>query len=105
MYYNKIHNTLATTGSWNEVSTISPLAFTMAMEVITDDYMDDMLTLISTVPCPKHLLEKLHDIITWSQMKLKHGKSRFYINESPILIVSNQPIKIDNVRSLHASNC
>lgn len=103
-----------------------PLAFTMAMEMIIQaskwaiggkhlhagqllppicDYIDDMLTLISTVTCHKHLLEKLHDIITWAQMKLKHGKSRFYINELPILIVSKQPIKTGKVRSVHASNC
>lgn len=65
--------------------TISPLAFTMAMEVIIRAskwvvggerlqsgqrlppiraYMDDMTTLTSTVACTKHLLGKLQANIT-----------------------------------------
>ncbi|KAJ8403133.1 hypothetical protein AAFF_G00360490 [Aldrovandia affinis] len=77
--------------------TISPLAFTMAMEVIIRAskwvvggerlqsgqrlppiraYMDDMTTLTSTIACTKHLLGKLQANITWARMKFKPSKSR-----------------------------
>ncbi len=77
--------------------TISPLAFTMAMEIIIRAskwvvggerlqcnqrlppiraYMDDLTTLTTTVPCTKRLLEKLHQNITWARMKLKPSKCR-----------------------------
>ncbi len=77
--------------------TISPLAFTMAMELIIRAskwvvggerlqsgqrlppiraYMDDMTTLTSTIACTKCLLVKLHANITWARMKLKPSKSR-----------------------------
>ena len=77
--------------------TISPLAFTMAMEVIIRAskwvvggerlqsgyrlppiraYMDDMTTLTSTVACTKHLLGKLQANIAWARMKFKPSKSR-----------------------------
>ena len=98
--------------------TISPLAFTMAMEVIIRAskwvvggerlecgqrlppiraYMDDMTTLTSTLACTKHLL---------ARMKLKPSKSRsisivkgklvdqrFYIDDTPIPLVSELPVK------------
>ena len=107
--------------------TISPLAFTMAMEVIIRAskwvvggermkcgqrlppiraYMDDMTTLTSTVACTKHLLGKLHANITWARMKFKPSKSRsisivkgkltdqrFHINNAPIPLVSELPVK------------
>ncbi|CAM4720493.1 unnamed protein product [Leuciscus chuanchicus] len=107
--------------------TISPLAFTMAMEMIIRAsrwvvggerrkdgqrlppiraYMDDMTTLTSTIACTKRLLAKLHSNITWARMKLKPSKSRsisiikgkltdqrFNINETPIPLVSEQPVK------------
>ena len=107
--------------------TISPLAFTMAMEVIIQAskwvvggvrletgqrlppiraYMDDMTTLTSTIPCTKRLLGKLHTNITWARMKFKPSKSRsisiikgkvvdqrFCIGETPIPMVSEQPVK------------
>lgn len=107
--------------------TISPLAFTMAMEVIIQAskwfiggkrlqseqqlppiraYMDDITTLNSTIACTKHLLEKLHSNITWVRMKLKPSKSksisivkgklvdqRFHIDETPIPMVTELPIK------------
>ncbi|KAK0142426.1 hypothetical protein N1851_019805 [Merluccius polli] len=77
--------------------TISPLAFTMAMEIMIraskwvvggerlqgnqrlppiQVYMDDLTTLTTTVPCTKRLLEKLHQNITWARMKLKPSKCR-----------------------------
>ncbi|CDQ81793.1 unnamed protein product [Oncorhynchus mykiss] len=77
--------------------TISPLAFTMAMEVIirasrwvvggerTKEglrlppiraYMDDMTTLTTTAACTRRLLAKLQDNIKWAQMKIKPSKSR-----------------------------
>ena len=98
--------------------TISPLAFTMAMEVIIRAskwvvggerlecgqrlppiraYMDDMTTLTSTLACTKHLL---------ARMKLKPSKSRsisivkgklvdqrFYIDDTSIPLVSELPVK------------
>ncbi|KAJ8390061.1 hypothetical protein AAFF_G00110750 [Aldrovandia affinis] len=92
------------TTSWQSVEvgimagcTISPLAFTMAMEVIIRAskwvvggerlqsgqrlppiraYMDDMTTLTSTIACTKHLLGKLQANITWARMKFKPSKSR-----------------------------
>ncbi|KAJ8346703.1 hypothetical protein SKAU_G00281040 [Synaphobranchus kaupii] len=75
--------------------TISPLAFTMAMELIIRAskwvaggqrlrqqlppiraYMDDITTLTTTVPCTKRLLTKLHQNITWARMKIKPSKCR-----------------------------
>ena len=77
--------------------TISPLAFTMAMEVIirasrwvvggerTKEglrlppiraYMDDMTTLTTTAACTRRLLAKLQDNIKWARMKIKPSKSR-----------------------------
>ncbi|KAL1279297.1 hypothetical protein QQF64_025970 [Cirrhinus molitorella] len=77
--------------------TVSPLAFTMAMEIIIRAskwvvggerlqcnqrlppiraYMDDLTTLTTTVPCTRRLLEKLHQNITWARMKLKPSKCR-----------------------------
>lgn len=77
--------------------TISPLAFTMAMEVIiraskwvvggqwADSglrlpplraYMDDITTLTTTVPCTRRLLGKLEENIRWARMKIKPSKSR-----------------------------
>lgn len=71
--------------------TTSPLAFTMAMEIIIrasrwvvggarllsgqklppiQAYMDDLTTLTTTGPCTKRLLEKLHQNITGARMKL-----------------------------------
>lgn len=77
--------------------TISPLAFTMAMEVIIRAscwvvggeqlkpglrlppiraYMDDMTTLTSTIACTRQLLRKLQENIEWARMKFKLSKSR-----------------------------
>ncbi len=77
--------------------TISPLAFTMAMEVIIrasrwvvggeqtknwirlppiQEYMDDMTTLTTTAASTRRLLEKLQENIKWAQMKIKPNKSR-----------------------------
>ena len=77
--------------------TISPLAFTMAMEVIIRAskwvvggerltsgirlppiraYMDDMTTMTTTVPCTRRLLGKLQENITGARMKFKPSKSR-----------------------------
>lgn len=90
--------------SWQRVEvgimagcTISPLAFTMAMEIIirasrwvvggerTADgirlppiraYMDDMTTLTTTAACTRRLLGKLQENIKWARMKIKPSKSR-----------------------------
>lgn len=77
--------------------TVSPSAFTMAMEVIiraskwvvggerTRDglrlppiraYMDDMTTLTTTAACTKRLLGKLQKNINWAQIKIKPSKSQ-----------------------------
>ncbi|KAL7877269.1 hypothetical protein SRHO_G00039140 [Serrasalmus rhombeus] len=77
--------------------TISPLAFTLAMELIIRAsawvvgkervdgglrlppiraYMDDMTTITSTKPCTKRLLEKLQSNTSWAGMKIKPCKSR-----------------------------
>ena len=77
--------------------TISPLAFTMAMEVIIRAsrwvvggqqlkaglrlppiraYMDDMTTLTTTMPCTRRLLKKLQENLEWARMKIKPSKSR-----------------------------
>lgn len=107
--------------------TISPLAFTMAMEVIIRAskwvvgverlqggqwlppiraYMDDLTTLTSTVPCTRQLLAKLQDNISWARMEFKPSKSRsisivggkltnqrFYLGETPIPMILEQPVK------------
>lgn len=75
--------------------TISPLTFTMAMEVIiqaswwvvgrekfkpglrlppTTAYMDDMTTLTTTKTCASWLLEKSQENIEWARMKIKPSK-------------------------------
>lgn len=77
--------------------TISPLAFTMAMEVIIRAskwvvggkrlksgvrlppiraYMDDMTTVTTTTSCTRRLLGKLQENITGARMKIKPSKSR-----------------------------
>lgn len=77
--------------------TVSPLAFTMAMEVIIRAskwvvsgqrlnpsarlpplraYMDDITTLTTTVPCTRRLLRKLQENISWARMRIKPSKSR-----------------------------
>ncbi|KAK0146192.1 Retrovirus-related Pol polyprotein from type-2 retrotransposable element R2DM [Merluccius polli] len=92
------------TTSWQRLNvgimagcTISPLVFTMAMEVIIRAskwvvggqrgdsgfrlpplraYMDDITTLTTTVPCTRRLLRKLEENISWARMKIKPSKSR-----------------------------
>lgn len=77
--------------------TISPLAFTMAMEVIIHAsqwvvggqklklgfrllpiraYMDDVTILITTKACATQLLNKLQENIQWAQIEIKPSKSR-----------------------------
>ncbi len=77
--------------------TISPLAFTMAMEVIIRAsrwvvggqklksglrlppiraYMDDMTILTTTKACTRRLLNKLQENIQWARMEIKPSKSR-----------------------------
>ncbi|RXN17451.1 hypothetical protein ROHU_008023 [Labeo rohita] len=77
--------------------TISPLAFTMAMEVIIRAsrwvvggqklksglrlppiraYMDDMTILTTTKACARRLLNKLQENIQWARMEIKPSKSR-----------------------------
>ena len=77
--------------------TISPLAFTMAMEVIIRAskwvvggemlqggprlppiraLMDGMTTMTSTAPCTCRLLDKLNRYLQWARMKVKPSKSR-----------------------------
>lgn len=76
--------------------TISPLAFTMAMELIIRAskwvvggqsmgtglrlpplraYMDDITIRTTTVPCTRRLLGKLEENISWAHMKIKPDKS------------------------------
>ncbi len=92
------------TTSWQHIEvgimagcTISPLAFTMAMEVIIRAsrwvvggertkngirlppiraYMDDMTILTTTAACTRRLLGKLQENIKWARMKIKPNKSR-----------------------------
>ncbi len=92
------------TTSWQRVEvgimagcTISPLAFTIAMEVIIRAsrwvvggertkngiclppiraYMDDMTILTTTAACTWRLLGKLQKNIKWARMKIKPNKSR-----------------------------
>ncbi len=77
--------------------TISPLAFTMAMELIIRAswwvvggerlksglwlppiraYMDDMTTITTTNACTKRLLYKLQGNIRWARMEIEPSKSR-----------------------------
>ena len=77
--------------------TISPLMFTMAMEVIIKAskcaiekeinepepnsppiraYMDDMTTITKTIPSTRRLLRKLHENIRRARMLIKSSKSR-----------------------------
>ncbi len=77
--------------------TISPLAFTMAMELIIQAsrwvvggerlksglqlppiraYMDDMTTITTTNTCTKRLLYKLQGNIRWARMEIKPSKCR-----------------------------
>ncbi len=92
------------TTAWQQVEigimsgcTISPLAFTMAMEVIIRAsrwvvggpklksglrlppiraYMDDMTILTTTKACARRLLNKLQENIQWARMEIKPSKSR-----------------------------
>lgn len=121
---------LAFTTAWHHLEidimakcTISPLAFTMAIEVIKwviggehltpgnclppiRAFMDDLKTITTTAPCTRRLLEKLQENISAARMKFKPSKSRnisivkgklaeqrFYINQEPIPSVSEKPIK------------
>lgn len=99
--------------------TISTLTFTMAMELIIraskwvvggerlppiQAYMDDIITLTTTVPCTKKLLEKFHQNIKWVRMKIKTSKcrrqivrgqiaaQRFYTDVIPVPTVSEMPV-------------
>ncbi|TWW54580.1 hypothetical protein D4764_0274410 [Takifugu flavidus] len=93
----------ASTTAWQHLEvgimagcTISPLAFTMAMELIIRAsrwvvggerlknglrlppiraYMDDMTTITTTRACTKRLLEKLLKNIQWARMEIKPSKS------------------------------
>lgn len=72
--------------------TVSPLAFTMAIKVITRAskcvttaglcpppiraYMDDMTTLTNADACTKQLLGKPQENIKWAWMNIKPSKSR-----------------------------
>lgn len=77
--------------------TISPLAFTMAIEVIIRSskwvvggehltpgnclqpiraFMDDLTSITTTAPCTRRLLEKLQENISAARMKFKPSKSR-----------------------------
>ena len=77
--------------------TISPLAFTMAMEIIIRAskwvvggkrrqdgmrptpiraYMDDVMLVTTTVPCMRRILERLNKNLKWAGMKIKPTKSR-----------------------------
>ena len=77
--------------------TISPLAFTMAMEIIIRAskwvvggerlqgglrlppiraYMNGMMTMMPTAPCTSRLLDKLNSNLQWARMKVKPSKSR-----------------------------
>ena len=77
--------------------TISPLAFTMAMEMVIRAskwvvggerrreglrlppiraFMDDMTLLTTTVPCTKRLLERINTNLRWARMRIKPSKSR-----------------------------
>ncbi|KAL6484312.1 hypothetical protein MHYP_G00063570 [Metynnis hypsauchen] len=96
--------------------TVSPLAFTMAMEVIIRAskwvvggqrfgscprlpplraYMDDITTLTTTVPCTRRLLRKLEENISWARMKIKPTKSRSISVVKGVL--SDQQFFIGNV--------
>ena len=96
--------TQASTTAWQHLEvgimagcTISPLAFTMAMEIIIRAsrwvaggerlksglrlppiraYMDDMTTITTTSACTKRLLDKLQGNIEWARMEIKPSKSR-----------------------------
>lgn len=70
-------------------------------------YMNDtMTTQITTVPCTKRLLEKLHQNITWTRMMIKPSKCGnisvvkrqitdqiFDIDKIPVPTVSEIPVK------------
>lgn len=100
--------------------TVSPLAFTMATEVIIwpqdgwwgshlppiQAYIDGMTSLTTTAGCTKGLLGKLQENIKWTQMEIKCNKSRsisivkgeltnvkFCIGDDSIPMVSKQPVK------------
>ena len=107
LYFQDIRLCLSTAGfttGWKRLEigimagcTISPLAFTMAMEVIIRAskwvvggerrqdgvrltpiraYMDDMTLITTTVPCMKRILERLNKNLKWASMKIKPSKSR-----------------------------
>ncbi|XP_039679282.1 uncharacterized protein LOC120573558 [Perca fluviatilis] len=95
--------TQASTTAWQHLEigimagcTISPLVFTMAMELIIQAsrwvvggerlksglrlppirvYMDDMTTITTTNACTKRLLYKLQGNIRWARMEIKPSKS------------------------------
>ena len=106
-YFQDIRLCLSTAGfttDWQKLEmaimagcTISPLAFTMAMEIIIKaskwvvgkerhqddmrltpirDYMDNMTLGTTTVPCMKRILERLNKNLKWAGMKIKPTKSR-----------------------------
>ncbi|ONI45671.1 hypothetical protein AN642_00195 [Epulopiscium sp. SCG-B10WGA-EpuloA2] len=106
-YFQDIRLCLSTAGftsGWQRLEigimagcTISPLAFTMAMEVIIRAskwvvggerrqdglcltpiraYMDDMTLITTMVPCMKRVLERLNKNLKWAGMKIKPSKSR-----------------------------
>ena len=82
--------------SFLAIGIISPLAFTMAMEIIIRAskwvvggerrqdvmrltpiraYMDDMTLVTTTVPCMKRIIERLNKNLKWAGMKIKPTKS------------------------------
>lgn len=95
--------------------TISPLAFTMEMEVIIRAtgwvvggertkngirlppiraYMDDMTILTTTAACTRWLLRKLQENIKWARMNINRtSHNKFCIGDNPIPTVSEQPVK------------
>ena len=106
-YFQDIRLCLSTTGfttGWQRLEigimagcTISPLAFTITMEIIIRaskwlvggerrqdgmrltpirTYMDDMTLVTRTVPCMKRILERLNKNIKLAGMKIKPIKSR-----------------------------
>ena len=115
----------ASTTAWQHLEigimagcTISPLAFTMAMELIIRAsrwvvggerlksglrlppiraYMDDMTTITTTKSCTKRLLDKLQENIKWARMAIKPSKSRSISIVKGQLVnerfhISNEPI-------------
>lgn len=73
--------------------TVSPLAFTMAMEIISQAskwtvggqrvssglslpplraYLNDITTLTTTISCARRFLRKLEENISWARIKINH---------------------------------